>query len=180
MANVKGSDIVNLRSLFRNYPDMEKELISKLPADVIETYQKTLHTSMVPTNMVSSIFKSAAEIMYPGQKDRLHLLSRDLAKVIYSGIYKIFLRIPSIKFIMSRAASIWKTYYDKGEGSIENESENSCDFVVTGFSDLETELRAMVPGNICVLLEMAGLKKIRVNHIDSNPKKWIWQVSWEK
>jgi hypothetical protein len=102
-----------------------------------------------------------------------------MAELSYSGIYKIFLRIPTIEFIFKRAARIWKTYFEKGDASIETVSAKCVDLVVANFPELPKPMRELANGHYLVLLQATGAKHIRIEMLDQDPNAWRWRVSWD-
>lgn len=174
------ADLINLRKVFKeNEKTKEEFFISQLTPELADIYKNAFHTSWIPIESSSEIYKKASEVLFPGKLDGLSLLGRELAKKTFSGIFKIFLIFPTIKYVMSRAANIWRSYYDKGTGSIENITDKSCDFVIRDFPELTKNLRQIAKGHMCVLLESTGAKDVFIHLDETNPNEWRWKISWK-
>ncbi len=40
-------------------------------------------------------------------------------------------------------------------------------------------MREVISGNVSSILEYAGAKNVKVQHISANPMEWRWLVKWE-
>ncbi|MCP4898777.1 MAG: hypothetical protein GY906_17540 [bacterium] len=179
MATVKCSDVVALRKVIKERDkDFEQEFISGLPPRLSEMYQESLATDWVSVDEQMSLYLAAAGALFPRQKDRMFQLGQALAQKTYTGVYRIFLRIPTIQFVASRAAQIWGSYYDTGEMTVENREDKSLDLVLRSFPDLPTPMRVMAAGHVVVLLEMTGAGGAKITRDDSDPQAWRWHVTW--
>ncbi|MCD4814427.1 hypothetical protein K8S19_12155 [bacterium] len=179
MALSKCSDVVNLRKIFSEAnPELEKKFTASLSGDLEKIYNKVVSTSWAPEEEVAQIYFFAAQILYPTNPDRLILLGKAMSYKSYTGIYKVFLRIPNIQFIVKRAAGIWKTYHDKGEASVENITKNSADFVVRKFPDYPEYSREIVKGHLLILFELTGHKNAVVIFKEIDSQELRWQMQW--
>lgn len=52
------------------------------------------------------------------------------------GIYSFFVRVASPHFVIGKAASLWRQYYNQGKVEILTESKNLVEFKVTDFPDI--------------------------------------------
>jgi len=180
MPEIKGTDIVLLRKLNKEKDDqLEQTLFAKLSEQARDVYLHAMPISWTPIDIQAQIYEAVAEVMYPGDKNRIFKLHLDLAKRTYTGLYKVFLAIPSVQFVIKRAASIWRTYYNAGETSVENISDKALDFIVTGFPELPFAMRESTNAHIVYLAQATGKKGVAIKRDDSNREKWVWHVSWE-
>jgi hypothetical protein len=180
MARIKGTDLVNLRKLLKKRgKEVEQEFMAALPENDRQIYKLVMATSWTPVDVQARIYMTAAKLLYPGQPNGVERLHYDLAEQAYSGIYSIFLRIPSLNFIISRVASLWTTYYDKGSAEVRNQSANSLDFYVRDFADLPREMRDATTGHISLVLKKIGKRNVLVRHIDTVPNMWQWHATWD-
>lgn len=180
MQKINGSDVVSLRKVFKEAGhSTEQVFLNKLSPDMLDFYKTTLHTSWNPIQKQTELYRYAADALFPEKREKMFLLGKAMATNTFSGVYKIFLRIPSVQFIISRAVSIWKSYHDTGVACIENVTDNSCDFVVREYPSFPQELQLMTKGHITTLLEMAGRSDIKVVLDTSDSNAWRWKISWE-
>jgi len=55
------------------------------------------------------------------------------AKYALKGVYKIFVKVASVEFVLKRTTSIFSTYYSSGKFEIIDNSSNIIVFLSTGF-----------------------------------------------
>jgi hypothetical protein len=180
MARIKGTDLVSLKKLLKTkVKAVEEKFLGSLSENDLQTFKTVIATSWTPVEVQARIYLAAAHALYPRQINAVEQLHHELAHQTYSGIYSIFLKIPSLKFIISRVAALWTTYYDKGTAEVENLTRTSLDFIVRDFPDLPKELRDATTGHIGYLLKKIGNRNVRVKHIDTLPHMWQWHVTWD-
>ncbi len=66
-------------------------------------------------------------------------LGRESALEALQGIYKIFVKIASVDFVLKRVKTIFSTYYSSGKFEIVSREEKRIEFLVSGF-DKEDDL----------------------------------------
>ncbi len=179
MAMVKGTDFGSLRKLLRRRGSgAESAFVAALPGEQADMYRRVRDFDFIPVKDHARFIVAAAEILFPGQQNNQELLGRALAEVTFSGVYRIFLRIPSVSYIIGRAAAVWGTYYDTGEAAVENIKPAAADLVVRGFPELPAPLRRTTTGHVEVLLERTGAKDARIRREDKDPNAWRWITTW--
>ena len=179
MAKIKGTDLTILRNLIRDQgPAAESKLLSQLSEEAGKVYRTALPILWIPIEIQAQIYEAAAAELYPRSSNPVQDLFMVVSSKTYSTIYKVFLSIPSLEFIMSQAAKVWGNYYDKGKAFIENKSEKSVDFVVVDFPDLPKAMREATISHVAFLAKNSGLKAVQVTLDESNPNKWVWHVTW--
>ncbi len=180
MAKTKGTDIITLRLIMTaKGPVVEKAFEEKLGPRLLAIYRAISAMSWTEVDDQIAIYQAAAEVLFPNDSERMKSLGVLFGHKAFNGIYKLFLRIPTIEYIFKRAARIWNTYYDKGEAVIEVLSPKVVDMVVRDFPELPRAMREVVQGHYCVILEMTGAKDIQIQMFDDNPSAWRWRVSWK-
>jgi hypothetical protein len=180
MPEIKGTDVALLRELVKEKGrHVEEAILAKLSDKEKDTYRQVMTISWTPLDVQARICQVAAEVLYPNAKNSIFELHFELAKRTYTGLYKVFLAIPSLQLIVKRAASIWRTYYNAGEAMVENSTDSSLDFVVTNFPELPPGFRESTSAHLIYLAQATGKKGAVINRDDSNPKKWVWHISWQ-
>jgi len=180
MAEIKGTDIVMLRTIVREKgKKIEEELLAKLSPKAKDAYLRSMTISWLPVDIHSDIYQTAAHVLYPNKGNSAFELGLEIARQTYTGLYKIFLSIPSLQFIIKRAASLWKTYYNVGKASVENITSSALDFVVTEFPNWPLVMRDATNAHIAYLAQTAGKKGVHISRDDSNHDKWVWHISWQ-
>jgi hypothetical protein len=179
MSRIKGTDVVNLTHFVRGKgPQVESDFLAGLTEPLRRVYVETRAITWTPVETQAALYEAAASYFFPNRPDAIVQLHRALAKIAYSGIYQIFIRIPKLSHIAERAASVWRRYYDTGEAGIENLTATSLDFVVSQCPDLPRALRQATTGHLYTLMEMTGAKDLVVSQPADTPAKWVWHIEW--
>ncbi len=97
----------------------------------------------------------------------------------FTGIYKFFLRIPSIGFIIKNASATFNTLMDKGTVRVDIITSNSRMLVISDLPELTAVQREYICGVISCLLELAGAKTVKMDKVESTPNEWKWKISWD-
>ena len=181
MPQIKGTDVVALRNLVRERgASSEQSLLSQLSPALRQLY---LETSPITWNSLDSqaeLYEVASSFLFPKEPNSVARMHKMLAEVSYSSIYKIFMQIPTLAFIVKRAALVWRKYYDAGVAGAENQGKNSLDFVVREFPELPRALREATTGHLSAILEMTGAKNVVVTSPAETPAAWAWHISWRE
>ncbi len=179
-ARIRGTDVSNLRTYLREKkgPQVERDLLSRLPGALRTVYLETSPVTWNPVEAQAELYEAAASLLFPDVAEPVVELHRMLARLSYSGIYRLFIRIPSVEYIAKRAATVWRKYYDTGNADTENSDEKSLDFVVTQFPTLPNALRQATTGHLYTLAEMTGAKHLDIAPPANTPEKWVWQIRW--
>jgi hypothetical protein len=162
---IKGTAVKSTQEYVKkNYPDRYKEWLSSLPEisqdiynDVILSgnWYSLIDSVLIPTEKIGELF-------FDGDiKKAAYQAGKDSALQALSGIYKIFVRIATVDFVLKRVKSIFSTYYATGKFELKNRSPKRDVFVVTGFKKEEKLILERVSGWI------EGVYQV----ISQNPKK---------
>lgn len=180
MAHIKATDISSIHKLFQERGSAtEKLFLEQLSPDLLELYRAAVPGAWVAVERQNALYEKAMKVLFPVDNVPGRSLGRAMAHHSYGSIYKLFLQIPTIQFIIRQAARIWKTYFDKGQAAVENEGPNNCDFIVRDFPELPHTIRETVAGHIIALLEMVKRHNIQVYHLDADPSRWVWRITWK-
>jgi hypothetical protein len=179
MANVKGTDVLTIRRLLAEAgPEVEARVLAKVSSDVVGAYRRTVASTWTAVELQAAFYEAAADALFPGQHDPVELLFIEVARRSYSNVYRFFLSIPSIPFLVAQAARLWRTYYDTGTASAEFVAKGKARFKVSHFSALPRVLRSAITGHIRFLVENTGAKAVSIAVDESNPVHWIWEISY--
>ncbi len=180
MNKIKGTDIVSIRKLFSERgKDDERAFIATLSPELWNLYQTALYATWSSVELQILLYEKAAHYLFPNDQKKMYKLGRAMAEKSYGGVYKFFLKIPSVSMILNISAKVWNTYFDTGKGKIETISKNTIYFVVQDFPGLPAAMGDAVSGNITMLMEYAGAKNCEVMHIAGDPNYWKWLVKWK-
>lgn len=87
------------------------------------------------------------------------------------GIYKIFVKLGSPKFIVGRAATIFSSYYKPSTMEITDQSEKKVVLHIKEFPELERLVELRICGWIERALEISGSKEVKVDLTKSLTKQ---------
>ena len=180
MANVKASDIVIIRDILKAKGDEYLNTMhSSLPPDVLKTFQTALSITWIPLEVEAEIIQAASRLLFPTDPRPIYKLGHTVAGKQFTGIYKFFLRIPSIGFIIRNASATFNTMNDKGTVRIDELTSSSRMFVISDLPELTAVQREYICGVVSCVLELAGAKNIKMAKIENDPNEWKWKISWE-
>ncbi len=179
MALVKATDYGAVRKLaVKRGKDFEESFVAALSPEHAKAYRQVMVFDWLAVEEHARFLTEAASLLYPNHPLQLLQLGRDMAELTFSGVYRVFLRIPTIPFLISRAATMYKTFYDTGEATAECLQPGRADLEVRGFPEKPQALRITTTGHVQVLLERTGTKGVRVTHRDGDPQCWRWSAHW--
>jgi len=179
MPRVKGTDVASLRNLIKGKgPQAERDFLDRLPVALRTLFLETSPLTWNPVDEQGDLYEVAASFLFPDKPEPIVEMHRVLARMSYSGIYRVFVRIPTVDFIAKRAASVWRSYYDSGEATTENETGTSLDFVVRHFPGLPRALREATTGHLSALLELTRAKSPAIVPPAQTPEAWVWHITW--
>ena len=180
MAHVKASDLVILRRLLEEHGDAKARVLSALDGESARLLQTTSATAWVPLATEAAVFQASASALYPGDDRGLVRLGREVARRQFTGMYKVFLNVATVAFIVKRAGTIFRTFYDAGDSRIEDFHDEAGTLVVTGLPDLHEAQRAYIEGFLTGLVELAGAKDVAVRRGPDAAGEWRWRVTWRR
>lgn len=179
MANVKATDIVIIREMFKDRGDKEiNALAPVLKPETLKILRSALAINWVPIEVEAEILQETSKLFYPNDPRPLFQLGYKVTGKNFTGIYKFFLRIPSIAFIIKNISSTYNTLLDTGVARINDWTSNGATFVISGLPELPVVHREYICGMILGVLELTGIKNIKVEKAHNNPNEWKWKISW--
>lgn len=180
MANVKASDIVIIRDMLKEKGDQDiNALASALKPDVFKTLKSVLSVNWVPLEVEAEILQEVSKLFFPNDPRPLFKLGYTVAGKQFTGIYKLFLRIPSVSFIIKNMSSTWNTMNDKGVVRVDGLTSTGGTFIIAGLPELTAIQREYICGVISCILELTGVKNVKVEKMHNNPYEWKWNISWQ-
>jgi hypothetical protein len=183
MASLKGTDIISIRTLIRKKgAAAEASWLAGLSPETIKIYNVLLPVSWVPLERASEIMETAAQVVYPGEKNAVALLAADYARDHFSGIYKILLpMLTTPATLIQKVSHLWKTFYDTGSAAVaaSDVAAKWAVLEVTGIPELTAVNRQFIGAWSAAALGLTHAKHVSVAHEDKDPARWIWRFQWE-
>ncbi|NLZ44725.1 MAG: DUF2378 family protein [Clostridia bacterium] len=181
MNKVKAVNSVTLKKwLEEKEPHFAEELAASLSPETRQIYQSLLAVQWLTTDAEKEILQNGARLLFPGDPEAMERLGHFLAHQTMTGIYRLFLTIPSIHFVLRRVASMWSTFYQSGVASLKEVSPRRICLVVKDFAEMEPYQQKMTTGYIQAITELTGIKKAQVSFNGQDPQAWEWQITWEE
>jgi uncharacterized protein (TIGR02265 family) len=81
-----------------------------------------------------------------------------------TGVYRVFFRLGSPEFIISRAARVFSSYYDTGELKVVESRGGRALVELTGLQDSAPEFCERIYGWMQRTLELSGARNLRPSH----------------
>lgn len=179
MARVKGTDVVGLRKIFADRgSQLENTFKDRLTPEQLQLYTRLLPSTWTPIDDWLGLLTIATDVLFPHDREPWVSLGKSLAEQSYGSVYRVFLRVPTVKFVISRGAAIWNTYYDTGTVRATSTGPKLIELAVDDFPELPLEFREAARGHILVLLELTGAQPIAVRPDYTNPRSWRWEIEW--
>lgn len=176
----KGIGVVFVRQAVRELgPEVEARLLAQLDEDERRVYEEATASAWVPIEIASRCFELAAPLVHPGKALALRQIGRDLAFDNMRGVYRVFMRVMTVEFVLSQAARLWGTYHRHGSSRVVRHGPKDVDFVVTGYPRLPERFRECMCGWIIGTLELVGGKSPTVSKSDDDPNEWHWRIRWQ-
>ncbi len=138
---VKGIAVKSIEEYIKdNFPDGYDEWIEAMPEASKMIHRDLIYASKL-YSVVDAVLKpteTAAILFNKGDTDKM---AYDMGK--YSGmkalksIYKIFVKITSLDFVLKRITSMYSTYYDSGAVKLTHRDDKTAKFLILGLNEEE-------------------------------------------
>lgn len=152
---VKANFINRYSEWVKSLPQTSREIIEK--PIYATTWYPLIESVIIPTQKVADLFfegdynKAAREI------------GRFSADIALKGIYKIFVRISSPQFVLSRASSIFQTYYQPAEIKVVESADKKAVLQLEKFHIDEKLIMERIAGWIEHTLEITLKSPLKVD-----------------
>jgi len=183
MPKIKGSGYNTLRYLLKSKDeDFKERYYSKLSSEELKCMKMGISVGWynLALDEHSSALAILAKMLYPNDPKYLQRMGQEMAKHTMPSFYKVFIRIPSIEFVMTKTAAIWNSFYDTGEACVENFQKDQYTFVLKNFPDYPAFMREYMCGWLKGMCELLNMKNIIVKKIETDPNAWKWEVRYVK
>jgi len=164
---IKGTSVKTTYDFVKSkYPnDLTKWLQALSPS------QKKIFTDVIKANewypLMDSVIipmQVVAKLFYAGdQKKAAREIGIFSAKSALTGIYKAFLLVASVKYVLERARHIWSAYYRPCEFNMLESKSNRAVFEINGFAKEESLIFQRLGGWMEGVFELTKQKSNNVN-----------------
>ena len=181
---IKGTAVISAPKFVRSkFGDRFNEWINSLPEESKNILTKQIDVSAwYPlTEAVVIPMDKISDLVYNDPKKAAWELGKYSGNIALTGIYKIFIRISSPSFIVSRASNIFSTYFRPCDIKVVENFSKTLALEFHKFTETDHLIMYRIAGWIEAALEMTNcsLNKIDVTHlsIEDNPVTKI-TVEW--
>ncbi len=167
------------------YNDRYNEWLNKLPEESRELMSKpVIATDWYPlTESVTIPTRIIAEMIFDNdEKKAASEMGKYSADIALKGVYKIFVMISTPSFMLSRASSIFATYYQPSDIKIVESSGNHATIEIKGFEQKDIITAYRIAGWIERALEFVKRKNIKTevtNVMEPENEKVIIVLNWD-
>ncbi len=180
-AQVKGTDIVIIRTLLKEKGEaVYADCCTRISPEAKRLLEIAVPTMWLPNPLGTEIMEQSAKLLFPGRADDLEHLGRECARRVFTGVYRIFLRVTTLPFLIKRVPSVWALYHSVGKATVTVwDEKNGGEMIVTGAPDVSVKNLRLVTGFSMQALEMAGARNLRCRLYSEDPSRWRWEFNWE-
>jgi hypothetical protein len=166
MTDVKGTVLASMvRYLGETFgePGLQEVLADLTPGERTQV-ETILASAWYPVPLLLKVMRTAFK-HFGGQAPRLyHDMGRASSDYSVTGVYKIFFKVGSPHFIISKAGSLYKNYYSTGEMQSVVVEKGHAVLEMVGFQDPAPELCERIAGWLGRTLELSGAAEVRLVH----------------
>ena len=167
---VKGATVVSTKA-FVEYEHEEEFIkwLSNLPEESQKIYTQTINESkwyplndafVVPTRIMLGMF-------YNNDLKGAYELGAYSAEKGLTGIYKMFVKMGSPAFIISRAAKVFSAYYKDSNIKVLSSTKKSVILMVNEFPEYVDVVEHRITGWMDKALEISGCKNVKTQVVHS-------------
>ncbi len=164
--NIKGTAVrVTGDFVKAKFPTRYEQWLSFLPAESREILTNPIYATnwyplyesvIVPTQIVGNLLYGGDGIKAGTE------IGRYSAEIALNGVYKIFVKVSSPAFILSRASSIFASYYDPSDIKVEENVANRTVLSLGNFKSNENLIIYRIAGWIDFALDFTKRKSMKI------------------
>ena len=94
------------------------------------------------------------------------------------GIYRVLVRVMTVKSLLTRTAKHWRTYHDTGRMWTEEPNRGHAILLLAEYPELPLSIAWGVAGYTQSAVELAGGRHVQVTGNYDDPNLWRWDVKW--
>jgi hypothetical protein len=165
------------------YPTRYLEWIQSMPQSSRTIFEQPIYATswynlidsvIIPTQKVGDLFFNG------NHTDAALALGRYSAEIALKGIYKIFVRVSSPHFVLSRASSIFSAYYKPSDIKVIESKDKRCVIQLGQFKLSEKLIMHRIAGWVEKTLEITLKTALRVDvQNDVNNNELITKITAE-
>jgi hypothetical protein len=176
---VKAADLVTLRKeLTERDPEALAKVRARMTDELRTVFDGAVASTWIPDPQLVAIYGHFCAVLMPGVLAPYTQLGRRVASQSYTGVYRVFLSIPSTSFVIGRAAAMWAAYHSTGTATVET-VPGGVEYVVRGAEPIRREMIDYISGHILAIAELTRAKDARVAAKLDEPGVLRWLIRWK-
>jgi hypothetical protein len=180
MTNVKATNTCTLKKIVHAQgTDFETAFLHELNEKARITYDCAITSAWITDEREKEIMDVAVAFFFRNHPDPYYELGCLLAQHTLTGIYKVFLRIPTIPYVIRRGSLLWSSFMKKGRVDFKHVKKHSACVVISDIPEFRLYQHELLRGYMHVILEIMGKTDIQIQLDDSNPAAWTWSLQWK-
>lgn len=177
--NYKGVGVVFVRERVRLLePDARAAFHARLSEDERLCLDDTLATHWVPVEHASRLFEVLAEVSHADHETPLREVGRQLARHDLSGVYRLLIRVATVRFLLTQHTRLWSVYHRTGEASLVEHEPGHVTIRIAGHPTLPSPFRVAMAGWLIGAMELCGAKDIQALHEPDHAPPWRFEIRW--
>jgi hypothetical protein len=165
-------------------PERFRALEQALPPETVELVRRPpLPLTWIPNRHIRVLQNAAWRVAFRGDLRPMVELSRRARLADLGTIYRLFVRLASAEFALSRAAKLYTTY-TRNNGTLEVSSQGKgfAELTFRGLHDPSPAVWAYCEGAIHAVLEMTGLEsgQVKIQRGGGGDPDCTFHVRWSR
>jgi hypothetical protein len=183
---VKGTAVSSIPAFIKKeFPNRYEEWVALLPPESEKYFKGILITgAWYPLNETLTVpLKITSKLFYAGNNEKT---ARDMGKFsaneALSGVYRFFIKLGTPKFLIERAGSLMRTYFDPSGFNLIQESPKQLKFIITEFPESDEIIEWNIAGWIEQALTISGCQNTSakvVRSISRGAKETEIDIKWD-
>jgi hypothetical protein len=183
---IKGTAVKTTPDFIKEkFPNRYMEWLQSMPESSRRIFEQPLYATswynlidsvIIPTQKVGDLFFNG------NHTEAAHTLGRYSAEIALKGIYKIFIRVSSPHFVLSRASSIFSAYYNPSEIKVVESKDKRCVLHLSKFHVNEKLIMHRIAGWVEQTLEITLKRALSVdvhNEVKGTDLITLITIEWD-
>jgi hypothetical protein len=183
---VKGVAVKSIQDFVKNnYPDSYFKWLNAMPESAKAIMSKPVFASDWYPAREAAIepTKAMGVLFYNGDAQKAGWESgRYSAEVALGGVYKIFVKLTTPKYIIDKASKILPTYYDPSDVVVVESSPRHVVICISKIIGSDSIIESRIGGWVQKAFEVTGCKNVRIDtskSISNGESETIMKIVWD-
>jgi hypothetical protein len=164
-------------------PEGFERMVAALSPETAEAVRRPpLPLAWLPGRCVFELSEVALRAAFNGDEAQLRDMARRSMLIDLKGIYRVFIRFASAKYVIDRGARLWDTYWrNNGRVSVDELSGNAVEVKYEDLASGNHGFWIAQCGSLLGVIEATGLKngKVAIVRGGGNERWCVVRVTWD-